>query len=937
MPLTRDERLAQRAEARELMFRKAGPPPETLEGRAQERDDYCAALEPSKPPSEPPRALDKFAAPDFGSGRLAEKQARLRRERSDYEQRRHLADMGNRDPVVQKKSPVEERPFREEARPKERDEPREPTPRRRPQETEQTPVSSPARQPRYDTKREYAAALEKQIAEARDRHDEEDNGSGFLQFEDRRVDKREYAAALEAQMSERRRNRPESDGKVSGLDIGLAEEAKRQRRKIEYAAALRQQFEEQQIQRRRHQADEPREATPRKDNDAAMIAKKKLEYAAALRDQMAEKQHHKPSPRAEVWGFLDEQRQPQRRSPKKPHRNEEDDVRRSSKDDDDRRSPLSSTKKKKKKKKTPRSRELEDESPSDDDDEEPRRRRRPREHHNRYDDASSDDDGTPPRNARRVKQQQEADDAEDRHWRREDGSPTQQRHILGGLVGGEDEVRRQQKQEEAAKIAAELRAQIDGKKDRRESAEVVVAPPGYKIGPTGQAVRVDPREDAGRRKALASMAQPDDRREEKAETTDDWTAVGDQICDAETRSEAGRKEKANAYAVQLERDLVRRAREKKEQEENEKKREEAEDRRLAKERAELEEAYERDARHKAVVMKDREAIEAEIEERRRQKERDEVERRRQDALDDARLERERKELAAKFQAEKSPIGRVGRSTFDVPEFPPESEESDDDVQTRPSATPPPSARRGTLDDVRTRPSATPPSSARRGTPPPPIRAPPVVAPLVQYDEFDDESEDDVAPLPETTSILELEPLPTPPPPPPQLPTPAIEPQKNELVVVAPPPTITIEKTAALDLLPRAVAALKAALETADDHEIPFSGSEDSSDDDGVPQRRRRRRSTSVLARAGMDAVTPRRLAEAPAPAVDESFDLATHLDRNARRLERLRKLDLAADDAIKAADRGNDIDDALIHLAVSAHPSDPRDSWTSSFDSLRHR
>ncbi|MEM1061498.1 MAG: hypothetical protein AAGJ97_04110 [Planctomycetota bacterium] len=114
--------------------------------------------------------------------------------------------------------------------------------------------------------------------------------------------------------------------------------------------------------------------------------------------------------------------------------------------------------------------------------------------------------------------------------------------------------------------------------------------------------------------------------------------------------EAARKTKAAAYAEQLAADLARREETRLRLASEEAARDRAEEAKLERERAEIEEAFKRNEHPK--VSLDLPAVARRDEEARRKKREEEDELRRlREAEDDARVEREQRELAARFQAE----------------------------------------------------------------------------------------------------------------------------------------------------------------------------------------------------------------------------------------------------------------------------------------------
>ena len=925
-------------------------------------------------------------------------------------------------------------------------------------------LSSPPRDPRETaarmTKSAYAAALRAQIVgkKKQESYDAPPSSSSPLRRHERSDDERHArhqsdAYAEERQFSEERRGK----GFVSSgiLEVGHDEDQLRLQKRLDYAAALRKQVEERQQQSHqnaretKHQHASPnrqhRQQPPpdyprhndddRDEDDATAIArKKKCDYAAALRAQMAEKsQTHHPRRDDEVHAFyprgdpVPEDRR--RRLPRSNNNNKtsSDDLpshsnyddRHSGADDDDfgRHRQQQSARRR-----PPQSRQRDRYDSDDDGDGErtpPRRRRRSSE-------SRTTTETRRPSYQQRLHQQEEDEDQEDEsaHYyddkrrpealydesppkraygdqRRYDAQPS----MLSGLLGKDQDVRKEQHRQAEARIAAELREQIQQKQLRpgQRSASSPPdsgrggPPPGYRVGPTGQLVRIDAREEAGKRLALAPAppVRPKEELTTPDQEKDGAPAIAEKICEADSREEADRKAKASAYAEQLERDLAARASARQRALDDEKRRSEEEERRLAKERAELEEVYERDARNKAMIKSDDQAaVEEALEARRRQKEQEEETRRKRDLEDDARVDRERRELAAKFEEERSPLRRPSaRKDEDSPSSrhkdvdEPSSSSDRRGKKTRRAtaahdiAAYPPSSARSTRssrtslltseEDTSVFPNrkhhvpvTASTSSWRQPSPPPPSSVPalklaeclrPNTANINDDDDLGDEDfyEDSASsfaashrPPPSIISVLEEatfeEPLPTPPPP--RAPTPRERPRPATLTM-----TTQTDEPPALELLPRAVAALKAALETSSRADLRSSRSAKASslfsDDPGDDGRSPARRAwqPSILARAGADALTPLTsrpdtasssggyaddrclvhpatrlfIPEAPAPAIEESFDLAAHLDRNAQRLTRLRKLELAADSAIAAADKGKDADDALINLAAA--------------------
>lgn len=222
---------------------------------------------------------------------------------------------------------------------------------------------------------------------------------------------------------------------------------------------------------------------------------------------------------------------------------------------------------------------------------------------------------------------------------------------------------------ESVRIAAELREQIRQKEERRRLQGEArrsngTTPPGYRIGPTGQLVRLDPRDGVARLKveAMAKIQSISTQNTREQSLNDKETVCETQLeVGTERDEEAVRKAKNDEYARQLQADMVAREERRQREEIERKKREALEESKLERERAELEAAYKRNEQPKPwmkiPVPLDTAEDTAEDRDddhrrRRHEEEKEAIERQRlQDAADDARVERERAELAARLLAE----------------------------------------------------------------------------------------------------------------------------------------------------------------------------------------------------------------------------------------------------------------------------------------------
>jgi hypothetical protein len=239
-----------------------------------------------------------------------------------------------------------------------------------------------------------------------------------------------------------------------------------------------------------------------------------------------------------------------------------------------------------------------------------------------------------------------------------------------GIIGGRNLDRDARNQRQQAYADALARDQANKLPERTQQQQAKSGtPPGWYVGPTGQLVRIDPRDHAGRNNAALAVGVPANYTPHKIDTLASpargldrtphvrHTAGELQGYIGEPDRDQGKKQAmADMWKRQLEMDVAAKKRAKELEEQKEREDELREERRIERERAEMAAKHERE---RAVDEKlrqqeaDRRQHAELLEQRRLQRERDEDERRRKDAEDDARVAREQREMLLKYEREQA--------------------------------------------------------------------------------------------------------------------------------------------------------------------------------------------------------------------------------------------------------------------------------------------
>ncbi|CAH0373489.1 unnamed protein product [Pelagomonas calceolata] len=240
-----------------------------------------------------------------------------------------------------------------------------------------------------------------------------------------------------------------------------------------------------------------------------------------------------------------------------------------------------------------------------------------------------------------------------------------------GIIGGRNLDRNAKDARQRAYADALARDQLTKRDSPRTQQQQAKSgtPPGWYVGPTGQLVRIDPRDHAGRNNAALAVGVPQNYTPAKIDTLASpargldrtphvrHTAGELQGYIGEPDRDQGRKQAmADMWKRQLEADVAAKKRAKELEEAKEREDELREERRIERERAEMARKHERE---RAVDEKlrqqeaDRRQHAELLEQRRLQRERDDEERRRKDAEDDARVAREQREMLLKYEAEQA--------------------------------------------------------------------------------------------------------------------------------------------------------------------------------------------------------------------------------------------------------------------------------------------